>query len=353
MSVQCELERGGFSRERGIVLRRCEAQLLASHGTAWANLDGLASDPVFRRGVVDEVKVKLDGFLQREDELWRRAPDLRFVHFTGLGDLWPAYDLEPALLERALLGSRLTGFGALDPYVMRSVEGAFVDSWEVALYGASLVRWLVTTGRLAKLRRLQVRSLEAPGLELLAREGTALEDLRLHGALATEATPATLAKIAETKLRPERLALVDRDESVADLLATPIASQARHLELGLLAPCLGALPGSVRVLRGEVEARDDFEAIARASTLDAVEDLAFVGERLSPKGLDLSRLRERPPPPSLRVFRVDSTLLTPAEARALVKSRWAAPLEAIDLRPARPEIVQAVANARWDGAVLV
>jgi uncharacterized protein (TIGR02996 family) len=78
-----------------------ERALLDQHASRWtAHLRGRASGPVFRRGLIEEVKVTARQFLACGAELFAADP-VRHVHLLDLGDY-------PEALHSPLLG-RLTG----------------------------------------------------------------------------------------------------------------------------------------------------------------------------------------------------------------------------------------------------
>jgi hypothetical protein len=346
MNVQCELEAGGFTRERGIALRRREVELLLASPKA----GDLGEDPVFRRGLVDEIAIDVKLFAQREEEVFRRWPALRFVNFTGL-DGWGEFDqFDPTRLENALASGRVTAFGALDARTGWMAEGAFVDHYEERSFVPSLVEWLVTSGHLAKLRGLGLRHMEPDVVAMLGAHAKHLDDLRLEGDLEN-------ASFGETEIRPERLVLLDSWHSVARVLAAPLASRVRDLHVYAGPGWLDSIPASVRVLRGKVDDRAErplFEKLAAASTLSGVEDLTIAGHiAFSLPRPDPSALFDSPHLSSLRTLRITSTLLSPEGARALVESPLAQRLELIDLRPCRPNILVALEGHHWDGALFL
>lgn len=343
ISVQCELERGGFDRARGISLRRREADLLAAHAKAWANLEGLATHPVFRRGAVAEATINAKLFVQREAEVFARAPALSWLDLTHLDQVPPPYELQPRLLEDVLASGRVRAFGITGACISWSVEGAFVDSVESSSLATPIVQWLSRNGHLAKLRGLGLGYVEPTTLELIAREAINLDDLRLIGDLAG-------GSIAASTLRPTRLELSSRDD-ITGILAQPIASAARELAVSALVPCLDHIPASTRILRGYAKTGDDLARIATAPALAAVEDLTL--EKAHWAAFDVMRLFDAPGLTSLRVLRIAPSNLSKERARGLLTSPLAARLEAIDLRPAPDDLKAAVLTCDWDGALLL
>jgi uncharacterized protein (TIGR02996 family) len=83
--IQCDLAAGGHGRAEAVARRRRERDLLQTHGARWtAGLRGLARDPVFRRGCLDEVVVDTERFPEIGEQLFAAAPTLRGVILDGL-----------------------------------------------------------------------------------------------------------------------------------------------------------------------------------------------------------------------------------------------------------------------------
>jgi uncharacterized protein (TIGR02996 family) len=83
-----------------------EAQkILAQHknGAAWKNgIENLVTETRFIRGFVDKVLVDAQHYLERADELYRRAP-IRQLVLTNVGDLATAIAREPHLAQLSAL----------------------------------------------------------------------------------------------------------------------------------------------------------------------------------------------------------------------------------------------------------
>ncbi|MFO0735418.1 MAG: hypothetical protein U0270_06045 [Labilithrix sp.] len=368
--VQCALARGGLSRERGIALRRREQELLV-HADHWANLEGLARDPVFRGGFVDEIVIPIDRFIEHEEEIWRRAPRLRWLHFIGLrfdspvdelGDAAREWHRAETLLERALESGRVRSFSARDAQVSWMVDGQ-IRYRESGSLAPSIVRWLQSDGgaRLERLRGLGLDDVGPDTMLTLAR--APLEEVEVRGRLFADAAELREA-FATSRLRPRRLLLehwpsnVSRDESAAlrELLRSPLGANLVDLVTSQVTPVLeSGRAAQLRSLR--VTSLFDAEplaAIAGAPELASLEHLAAdgnFGARLDydPEPLYAPRHLE-----ALRTLRVGARL-DPNRARRLVCSPLAQRLELIDLRASKDRLAAHASELRrlWDGVILV
>jgi uncharacterized protein (TIGR02996 family) len=82
--IQCDLARGGLSFEERVARRRRERELIATHGTAWAGLEGLAFSWQFRRGFVEAVAADAEVVLGMSGRLFDAAPLTRSLKLGGL-----------------------------------------------------------------------------------------------------------------------------------------------------------------------------------------------------------------------------------------------------------------------------
>ncbi|MFO0850461.1 MAG: TIGR02996 domain-containing protein [Gemmataceae bacterium] len=135
--VQVALARlARFDQARTGLVRR-ERQLLDRHADRWAaHFQGKATGPVFRRGLVDEIKVSARQFVAFGADLFAADP-VRHVHLLDLGDC-------PAALASPLL-ARLTG---LTVYAQRLGERSVCEGL--------LARAVAEAGHLSNLRRLHL-----------------------------------------------------------------------------------------------------------------------------------------------------------------------------------------------------
>lgn len=227
--VQCELARGGFSRERGIALRKREAELLTpARAAEWANLKLYASSWTFRRGYVDEATFDVQKFGAGEVTIWSRAPHLRWVRFLGMSysSYEGTYESDmKARLERALKSGRVRYFSVEDasswlgPSMYPEQDGDDrYRSW-----APSLTAWIVSqtelVGRLRGLGLGEVDETCLPALSALDQ----LEQLEMSGELGPP---------IETNMRPSRLRLRSHDrEAVRAHLSSPLASRVTDLEV--------------------------------------------------------------------------------------------------------------------------
>lgn len=370
--TQCELARGGFSRERGISLRKRELELLLAHEDEWANLQGLARNWTFRRGFVDEITIDVAKFTEHEDEIWRRAPYLRWVRFTGLEYDSPIDDLgDPALewpkvqprLERAL--TRVRYFGVEDARVRWMHDGTMSRYMTSGPLDDAIARWVTSDASLlARLRGISLSAVGPHALNHLALSAAAsgIEELELQGDLFENPHRLKHHFIA-TKLAPRRLRILggqgawDEDRAaIRMLLETPLGSRVTDLDTFHLDPVLasGRAP-QLRALRvSPLQDEKIFVALANASELSSLEHLrldVFPGRQVD---LPIEPLHN---PKHLNVLR--TLLLGPGvsleSAKALVQSPLAKRLELIDLRHSKTQLAPHVEELRslWDGMILV
>lgn len=370
--VQCELERGGLSRERGVSLQRRELELLEAHEEAWAGLEGLARNWTFRRGFVDEITIDATRFAEREEEIWRRAPRLRWLRFHGLGYDSPVDDLDDAArewdrvrprLERALASGRVRHFSAEDARVTWMHDGTMTRYRQSGSLDDALARWLVAEpALLGRLRGLGLVDASPAVLGRLAgSEATAgLDELELRGDLHDPALPS----LARTRLRPQRLALLDsrsRSRSrpaaaLGALLATPLASRVTDLSVTRHAfvaesACAPQLR-SLAVTDGE--AGEAFSALTTSPRLARLEHLSIDGDLGPRSDAELDALFSGASLGSLRTLQLGPGLPLEA-ARRLLGSPLARRLSTIDLRHSSPAYGPDAEALRglWDGCLLL
>lgn len=356
IGVQVELERGGFSRARGVALRRRERDLLAENGDAWANLEGLGTNPVFRRGFVDEILIDVRTFVSRQREVWAAAPRLRRLRFHGLEHHVRMMGTEPDptdarevcyWIERILASKRVTSFEAVDPIVRWSRILPYVD--HDAFVTEAVVEWLVDSNALEGLVGLQLPCVNVATFQRLRRYG-GLQDLRLDLDMRY-----TDACDDPGELRPRRLALTSVDgrhpEAALALLRTPIADEVVDLELSELA-VRGRSFAKLKTLRGGLARfAADLPLLADDPALSALEELVLSGAKPDLTPLHAPRHLE-----SLRVLRLASDVKDDLKADDVLRfldSPLGQRLEALDLRPAPPELAEALRDGGWDGCLYV
>jgi uncharacterized protein (TIGR02996 family) len=353
ISVQCELERGGLSRARAVTLRKREAELLKANAKAWTNLETWATDGAFRAGFLDEISIDVATFAANEAEIWKRAPYLRTVRFTGfggyvrLGDAAPPPDQIPVLLEQIFASGRLTGFHALDAVTVWEEQNPLGQD-SISPTSPKILEWLVEHGQMAVLRSFSMDDMSESDTCVSTIEkhaSRALDELWLSGALGSS--------IGKSKARPTRLALIDHAVNVRSILKSELASNVRDLEVGpLMIDGTPLVTLTVRKLRGNVRAKD-IEAIASSPALSLVEDLTLRFDRFLESVDVLTPLFQTKALESLRVLRIPDANMSSAVAIALLESPLADRLEAIALPDAEPHIVKATQSVGWDGALLL
>jgi hypothetical protein len=347
--VQCELGRGGLSRARAVTLRKREAELLKTHAKAWADLELWATDIVFRCGFVDEISIDVATFVQNETEIWKRAPYLRHVRFTGferyvgLDDEAPPDPL-PVLLEQIFASGRLTGFHVLDAVTVYQEQNPLGQDSALPTSG-QILAWLVQHGRMQALRSFGVDDMRASDACVSTIERHAskmLDELWLTGDLGPSIGP--------SEARPTRLALIDHAVNVQSLLTSEIASSVLDLEVGpLMREGTPLVTPTVRKLRGNVRTTE-LEAVASSSSLSLIEELTLRFDRYLESVDDLTPLLQTKALDSLRVLRITGVNMSSAVAIALLESPLAERLEAIAIPGAEPHIVEAMESVGWDGA---
>jgi uncharacterized protein (TIGR02996 family) len=356
--VQCELARGGFSRERGIALRKRELALLLAHEDAWANLDGLARSWTFRRGFVDEIAIDVTKFAEHEDEIWKRAPYLRWLRFNGLGYDSPVDDLGDASrewervrprLERALESGRVHYFSAEDARVRWMEDGTMSRHLTGGSLDDVIARW-VTTAYAVQIRGLALNDVSPWTLRSLAGTDLHVEELELEGCL-FDADPLPRVPVAPRRAKLLNRRARDRDD---ELLAGRFGVRLTDLTTFHLRLVLeSGRAAQLRELR--VSPGDDgetIEALAISPELAGLEHLAldaFVGR---PVEVELEPLYTPEHLDSLRTVRFGPMSLE--AARALLRSRLATQLEMIDLRHSKEALEPHAEELRglWDGQLL-
>jgi len=144
--VQCELAPLTETDERWPALKAREAELLDRHRKAWvSSLRGLVRDCEFRRGFVAMTVVEGATFLERAEDLWRKAP----VE-------------EVRLLEAGRLVHKIAAMPALERLTALGLNGNYIDSRGVAA--------LVSSPHVARLVRLNLckNNIEDEGASALA-----------------------------------------------------------------------------------------------------------------------------------------------------------------------------------------
>ncbi|MFO0735417.1 MAG: hypothetical protein U0270_06040 [Labilithrix sp.] len=357
IGIQVELERSRLDsssrldRTRSVALRRRERELIAQQGAALADLEGLGSDHVFRRGFVDELTIDVRTFASRERELWRRAPRLRRLRFTGLthrarmtGNAPDPSDAREVCywFDRILASGRVTNLQAIDPIVKWSRLGPYVD--HEAYASDAVVDWLIASNAIERLVGLELPAV-APETLWKLRRCARLEDLRLQ---IDGFRPILGDDFGD--LRPRRLALTTMAAGpgpgeIPRVLGTNLSANLVDLRVPIL-PHVLPIASRLKILRG---APGDLEVIANAPELAGLEELELhVAEDcdyeplLEPKHLD-----------SLRVLRIVGDI-EGDDALALLESPLASRIEALDLRePAKPVLAGQLASVSWDGCLHV
>jgi uncharacterized protein (TIGR02996 family) len=371
--VQCELARGGFSRERGIALRKRELQLLLAHENTWANLDGLARSWTFRRGFVDEITIDVAKFAEHEEEIWKRAPYLRWLRFRGLGYDSAVDDLEDASLEwdkvrprleRALESTRVRYFSVEDARVSWTRNGEMSYYTMAGPLDDTIARWLTDEpSLLGRLRGIGLSDAERFTLSWFARvdASAGIEELEIEGDL-FESWYLAREHFVATKLAPLRARLVNRRQQadevaiMKELLGGPFGARLTSLDTFHLEPVLSS-PCAARLRELRVSPRYDrgvFEALASAPQLASLEELAldvFPGRQLD---LEIEPLYDPKHLESLRTIRFGPGI-SPERVRALLRSRLATRLEMIDLRHSKVTLESHAEELRglWDGHLLL
>lgn len=353
MVVQCELASGGFTRERGIALRRRERELLTQR-LAWSNLEGLAKDCTFRRGVVDELSIDVETFEANEDEIWRRAPHVRWVRLDHMFFQGSWAEVKPRV-ERIFASGRVRFFGAPHSTIR-------LDSRTMQSLGNAIGMWLCgTPDRLRPLRGLSFTNVEDDLLwELLkCDDAVNIEELELEGRALHRPS---FDYPRETPLRPRRLKLMDNftrgeDEVTAleSLYTTPFMSRVTDLETTGIEPILDhAWAENLRSLRiypddDEPTLLDLVATSARLANLEHLRVDAYLGPSFGP---GLASLCAPARLDSLRTLRFHGA--TSESLRRLLASPLAQQLELIDVRGTKSLAEEADAlRALWDGVLLV
>lgn len=328
--LQCELAAGGLTREQTVMRRRRERELINAYGSQWiAPLRGLASDPVIRRGFVDEVVVDADQFPHIGDRLFEAAPALRGVKLDGLTTSGIQEDEAAAaaqLLKRWQHAITCRAFRRL-----RGV-GLGAYGYECREFGEVTPGWdSVTDQALAALMKVDVSALTCIAIHTLAYRG--------HPSLYTSPQ---FAKLAHLAIYPDNLG--DSQDLFEALPGTAIRSLTLGGEyLGMLTyPALWTL-ASLRIQAMDLDLEkplDNLERFAfatetiRDEPVDRavrfarnVRELSFDGDRVPGwKRLATAEL------PNLRSLRVHGSDVGFAEAEAILRMPCAANLDVLYLK---------------------
>jgi uncharacterized protein (TIGR02996 family) len=397
--IQCELARGGLSRDAAIARRKREAELLEHNAAVWTReLDGLAKSPRFQRGFVESAAVQAAVFADKGDALFAAAPLLRDIEVEGLsaGESAEAV-VEP--LKRMVASPRFTRLRGLrfDRVGRTYEQDSDFNPYGFESVGALVLKHLLETGSLARLHALElVRcAFGADDLEALAASADVEGLVELNvGYQQVENYVEVAGDGVRAILDSPHLAKLETLD-VADLLgAAPWTSfgrsgrednRRRALEqakkdvelfahprlLGLeslgIAACrlvdesIEALAAArfSRLAKLDISGNDivseDFERLGPAPGLAHLEELVVNGKgRYVFSTKTAEALGNAPGFPSLTVLRLRNKALEPDAVRALFASPLAKRLELIDLR--RNEALTNVADdlrAAFDGVLLL
>lgn len=213
--VQCALARLPADDPRRFDLMRRERQLRERHGEHWAApLRGLATAPLFRRGLVEIVNVEARIFLARGGELFGRAP-IQHVRLLDVGSSLSR------LASCAHLG-RLTGLTFFAQHL-----------------GDRLARALAECEHLSGLRTLELgrNRLGDSGVEALAHSPVLSNLLRLDLSDNFVSDLGAQALAASSRLKQLRRLELNHNELTADgleaLAASALLSGLTDLELSM------------------------------------------------------------------------------------------------------------------------
>ncbi len=297
--VQCDLARGGLTRAEGIQRRLRERELLAAHEATWrSGLHGLASEPRFVRGFIDEVRVDAETWSARGDALFTVAPALRKVMFDGL--LESAADFGgPAATEALMLSrfkqaissptlQRLRGLGYYTVgYGYRETQ---FDTYDITSFGLETLKLLLAHD-VSRLTALSINANSAEEVWLLAESPLlkSLEQLELQLIPAWGAADPSAVLAA---LDPSKLQLLAMDNWNEGLSRFPELK-----ELTIVAtnkPVAKIPPGLRRLwLRNEKLTEADVVALSACSGLERFELITSgVPGWRALEQLRLSRLRQ-------------------------------------------------------------
>lgn len=347
--VQCELARGGFDRARGAALRQREHDLLREHGKEWtAPLEGLALQPVFRGGFVDEVTIDAKTFAAREAELWDEAPRLRWIRVTGLSCRSDARDLESSSgdfhriepqLAAIFASRRVRWFEAADAEVLYPYTGEMSVYERSHSFADDILAWMADH-RIEGLRGLGFATATEYTLASIARRDDAAQiaELELSAARFVEGWWNEPSPLCGPNLRPRRLKLLTVPDELAGLLRLPFADQVVDLTINMVEPqALEGLPKNVRRL--EIFCHDrswQLAQLVRMSQLDAIEELTVRGGSPyswpSRGDVDLLPVARAARLPSLRALRFER--LRPTDLAAFLETPFARRLEAVEVADA-------------------
>ncbi|MBA2542846.1 MAG: TIGR02996 domain-containing protein [Deltaproteobacteria bacterium] len=328
--IQCDLARGGYTRDEGVARRRRERELLQAHGARWtAGLRGLATFPVFRRGFVDEVVADPERWPENGENIFAAAPALRGVMLDGLTgkDERESEDEASARImghwQRAIAcpaSRRVRGLGYCGLGFECRVFGEVTPGWE-SLGDQALVALMATDT--SRLDSLDIRD----------------SDYRGHEALFISEQMKKLARLA---------ILLHGINDTQDLFRALTGSRIRSL--ALLGNYLGVLDHPV--LATLTELRIDSYNLDLAFPTDTLERFALSAETITADLVDrmISSVRgvrelnldgdtvpgyrhlERADLLHLRELRVYGSDVGYAEAEAILKMPCAAQLEVLQLK---------------------
>lgn len=319
--VQCELERGGFDRRRGIELRKREVQLVAEAKERLRETPLQDKAIRFRRGAIDAIAIDCADYVRDEDAIWRLAPELRHVAFHGLKYTSDHVGVTPReddwlhvrdRLAPALKSGRIRSVGLLDA-VVEFEPPSYPDEWAylvspiegIASVTDEIAQWLVDSKTIATLEGLDLPDIHSQTFKLLLTEPSAaqLDDVEL-GIGRYKLDDSAVQVLSTTKLAPRRLALRFTRDEVIDRRWTesPFLSRVSDLTVPNL-PELGSIGRQLRRL--EVNACFEpgwVERIANAPELAGLEELVIGGRE--PGKLDIRALCEPKHLDALRVLRI-------------------------------------------------
>ena len=368
--VQCELERGGFERARGIELRKREVGLLREARARLRDTPLRESRVGFRRGAIDEILIGVTSYLRDEDAIWKLAPDLRHVTLHGLKytsshvgvtpgeDDW-THVRDPIAL--ALRSGRIRSLGLFDAEV-EFEPPTYPDEWSylvtpidgVSSVNDEIVSWLVESRTIATLRGLELPDVSPWTLRLLAAEPRAgqIDELELGVRPFHESA---LELLATTELAPRRLSFC-RIYSGGVLDPRLVASPFMRRVTDLTAPGLADLSIGRQLRRLSIDVSFEpgwVEWIANAPELSGLEELVLSGPIGGSGTLDLRALQEPTHLESLRVLRLWKGVTADA-ARELLCAPIGRRLEAIDHRSYDDrDREKRLGPDDWDGHVVV
>jgi hypothetical protein len=306
-----------------VTRRRRERELLTAYGSRWiASLRGLARDPVFRRGFVDEVVVDVDRF--PSIDLFAAAPAVRAVKLDGLTTSGVQDDeaaAEAHLLQRWQRAITCPAFRRL-----RGI-GLGAYGYECREFGEVTPGWeSVTDKALAAMMEVDVSALTCIAIHTLAYRG--------HPALYRG-----FGKLAELAIYPDNL------NDAQDLFAALPGTAIRSLTLGgeylgrLTYPALSQL-SSLRIQAMDLDLEKPLANLERfAFATETIRDepvdraiafapnvceLSFDGDRV-PGWKRLARAEL----PNLRSLRVHGRDVGFAEAEAILRMPCAANLDVL------------------------